>query len=117
MFTIKLNKLQFHAFHGLYEEEKNVGNTFEVNVLIHYTPPHERIDSIHDTIDYTKAYELVKINMQTPKLLLETLAVNIAQQILNTFTIAQKVEVSIQKNNPPIVGFQGNVEVTFTTSK
>ena len=34
MFTIELSKLRFHAYHGLYHEEKKLGGDFEVNVTV-----------------------------------------------------------------------------------
>ena len=36
MLTIQLNNLIFHAYHGLYEEEKIIGNDFEVNLEVKF---------------------------------------------------------------------------------
>jgi len=32
LITLHLEKLQFFAYHGLYEEEKKLGNEFELNI-------------------------------------------------------------------------------------
>ena len=36
LMTIELTGLRFHAFHGLYEGEKIVGNEFDVSLYVSY---------------------------------------------------------------------------------
>ena len=51
--TIHLHNLLFHAFHGIYEQEKIVGNDFEVNVKAEL-----EIELLHQKIDMMKEKEL-----------------------------------------------------------
>lgn len=113
MLTIHLHNLLFHAHHGLYEEEQLLGNDFEVNITIHQKEVSSKIESIHQTIDYSKVYEMVKQRMQIPTPLLETLAQEICSMILDIFSLAEKVMFSIKKLNPPITQFQGSVGISF----
>lgn len=113
MLKITLSNWWFHAHHGLHEEEKILGGDFVVDVSISYQPkaaPHH----LSETIDYTAVYRLIKQKMAQPQELLETLAMDIADEILQTFPQAEEVRVSVQKTNPPIAGFTGNASVSYT---
>ncbi|SDX50275.1 dihydroneopterin aldolase [Hydrobacter penzbergensis] len=113
MLSIHLNNLLFHSFHGLYEEETVLGNDFKVDVTVWHQPARIPVKSLHETINYVTVYELIKKRMETPTLLLETLATTIAQEILATFQQAEKVKISIDKLQPPIPDFHGSVGVEF----
>jgi dihydroneopterin aldolase len=113
LLTIHLHNLCFKAYHGLYKEEQLLGNDFEVNISINHLPSNEKIVSIEQTINYVAVYELVKQRMQQPTPLLETLAQEICEAILNKFPLAMQVHFSIKKLNPPIVNFQGSVGISF----
>ncbi|MEP6846649.1 MAG: dihydroneopterin aldolase [Panacibacter sp.] len=111
MLTIELSGLRFHAFHGLYKEEKKIGGDYEVNITIRHLPKKLPVLHIEDTIDYTVVYNLVNAIMQQPEPLLETVASMIADEILRKFSHAEEVSVSVTKLNPPIIAFQGSVGV------
>lgn len=113
MLTINLHNLLFHAHHGLYEEEKLLGNSFEVNISIKHLPITEKIISLDQTINYVAVYELVKERMKIPTPLLETLAQETCEGILERFSLAEEVFFSIKKLNPPIINFQGSVGISF----
>jgi 7,8-dihydroneopterin aldolase/epimerase/oxygenase len=111
MLTIELKGLRFHAFHGLYKEEKKIGGDYEVNVTVQHQPKKLPVLHIEDTIDYSAVYNLINELMQQPEPLLETVASLIASEILRKFSHAEEVSVGITKLNPPIIAFQGSVGV------
>ncbi|AYD47280.1 MAG TPA: dihydroneopterin aldolase [Arachidicoccus soli] len=116
MLKIELHNLWFHAHHGLYEEEKVLGGNFNMDITLFYQPrgiPNQ----ISDTVDYSAVYALVKNRMTKPEPLLETLVMNICNEILEKFSIAEEITVSIKKTTPPIIGFTGSVSVTYTTNR
>ncbi len=113
LMTIELTGLRFHAFHGLYEGEKIVGNEFDVSLYVSYCPKTEIINELSDTINYAVIYDLVKKRMQQRTDLLETIAMLIAEEIHLQFPQVQKVDISITKLQPPIAGFIGNVAVRY----
>jgi dihydroneopterin aldolase len=113
LLTINLHNLIFHAHHGLYQEEQLLGNDFEVNISIKHLPVKEKIVSLEQTINYVSVHELVKQRMKIPTPLLETLAQEICEAILEKFSLAEEVFFSIKKLNPPIINFQGSVGISF----
>src|SRR5262245_45178755 len=116
LLTISLTKLRFFAYHGLYAEEKKTGNQFEVNLSVSYTPSQGTITDLSDTINYVSLYELLKKEMQQPRDLLETLAMQVAEKIHLQFPQVKTIDFSITKLQAPIVGFTGEVGVQFQKS-
>lgn len=112
--TIELKQVQFHAYHGHYPEEKILGNDFLVDFSVTFFPGSGTITGIHDTINYTSLYSLVKKAMDEPVELLETLAMNIIASSHIHFPQIKKASISIQKLHPPIINFQGAVGVSYS---
>src|SRR5205823_2131363 len=117
MLTIELSKLRFHAYHGLYHEEKKLGGDFEVNVTVIHQPVKIPVLHIYETIDYSAVYNVIKEMMEQAQPLLETVATNIASEILRKFSHAEEVIISITKLNPPIIGFEGLVTVKYVLKR
>jgi dihydroneopterin aldolase len=112
LYTIHLHQLEFFAFHGLYEEERVVGNKFVVSVDVDFESNHI-ITSISDTIDYTLIYEIIKKRMVIPTGLIEIVAEDIISGIHEKFGQVKQIKISIQKSNPPIISFKGNVGLSL----
>ena len=117
MLSIHLTHLKFQAHHGLYAEEKIVGNEFEINVTVKYHPQEIPVMEIKKTIDYASIYNLLKERMQQPVQLLETFASETALEILRQFKLAEEVSISIKKFHPPILNFTGTVAVSFDVTR
>ena len=115
-FVIQINNLRFFAEHGMYEEERAVGNEFEVNISLEIKAPKEKIKSLEDTINYTEVYRLTKEIFSTRKPLLETLAMEIAEVLKSQFPAIKILSIQILKLNPPITSFTGSVGITFNKS-
>jgi dihydroneopterin aldolase len=113
MLKIELSKLQFHAYHGVHEEERKTGGDFEVNLVVYFKPVVLPVRHLNETIDYTQLYAVVKKRMECRTVLLETLATEIADEILSRFLMVLQVEVSIKKLNPPIPFFNGSVAASY----
>ena len=114
---ISLNKLLFVGYHGLYPEEKKLGNNYSVEIDIDFMPKQGVIDQLDQTIDYVNVYAIVKKWMEIPTPLLETLVGKIADDILSSQTLANKVFVKITKLHLPISSFEGNVSVKIEKSR
>ena len=117
MLSIHLYQLRFHANHGLYHEEKILGNEFEVDVTIKYYPPEIPVNEIDQTIDYASIYKLVSERMKQPVDLLETFVSETALEILKQFKLTEEVFISIKKLNPPLFSFEGSVAVSFEVKR
>ena len=114
---ISLNKLLFVGYHGLYPEEKKIGNNYSVEIDIDFNPKQSIIDQLDQTIDYVHVYAIVKKWMEIPTPLLETLVGKIADDILSSQALANKVFVKITKLHLPISSFEGNVSVKIEKSR
>ena len=110
MYVVTLRNVSFFAYHGLYPEEAVHGNTFEVDLQIKYNPS-KPVHDIGETVDYVMVYEILKTEMAKPRLLLETLAEDVAEKISHSFPFIHSLEISIRKMQPPIPDFSGQVEV------
>lgn len=114
---ISLSGLLFHAFHGLYEEEKKLGGDFEVNLSVSFHPVEFPVIQLQETIDYSRLYDIVKEVMATPKPLIETVLISMAAKIFDTFSIAEETNISITKINPPVISFRGKTTVSARFKK
>lgn len=108
---IYLNDLIFNGFHGVYPAEKKIGNTFKVDVHIHFTPATKTIEKLEQTIDYVEVYHLIQKIMSVPTPLLETIVANIADQILVAHPISESVYVKITKQQLAVPNFEGTTAV------
>jgi dihydroneopterin aldolase len=110
---ILLEGLSFYSFHGLYPEEKRLGGQFIVDAKFQFTVPSAVITHIEQTPDYSAIYELIKQSMHRPTELLETLVMQICEDIHVQFPLIEEAEIAIKKVHPPIVGFTGSVAVSY----
>ena len=117
LMRISLDKLVFFGYHGLYAEEKKLGNTYIVDITIDFIPKQSVINQLDQTIDYVQVYALVKKWMEIPTPLLETLVGNMAEDILSEQPIAEKVMVKITKGHLPISQFEGTASVSIEKSR
>ena len=84
--VIELENMEFQAFHGCYELERQVGNRFLVSVRIE-AELGEAADSdrIERTINYLDVFETVREQMDIPSHILEHVAGRIAGRIRERF--------------------------------
>jgi len=105
MECIELKKMLFHAYHGVMEQERIVGNTYRVDLKI-FLNLSEAIqsDNLNDTINYAGIFNLVKEEMTIPSHLLEHIAGRIVQKIKQKYPAISKITIRLAKLNPPIQG-------------
>lgn len=105
MGQIALEGLLFYAYHGYYDEEQVLGNTFQVDIYLSTNLGMAgMIDNINAAVNYETIYLLVKYEMVRKARLLETLADKIATKIKKQFPQVHQVKVKISKHNPPLGG-------------
>jgi dihydroneopterin aldolase len=112
-FTISLEALRFFAYHGLHEGERKTGNEFEVTLHVTFESGEHVITSIDQTVNYASLSEIVNRKMDQPENLLETIAMNIVEEIHTSFPRVRKADVSITKLHPPIPAFTGHTVVRY----
>ena len=98
----------------MYEEERRVGNEFEVDVSVACKSPKKKITSIEQTVNYVEVYRILQEEIAQRPYLLETLAMDIAERIQAQFDEIESVVITIRKLNPPITNFSGSVAITYS---
>jgi 7,8-dihydroneopterin aldolase/epimerase/oxygenase len=111
---ITLLGVRAHGFHGVYPEERRVGQEFVVDVTMRVdTRPAAASDDVADTVHYGEVAEaIVAIVAGDPVDLLETLCARIADALL-AFGPVQAVSVTVHKPSAPITVPFGDVSVTI----
>ncbi len=118
MDKIILKNLKFYGYHGVLEVEREIGQHFEIDLVLYrdLIKSGEK-DDIKDTIDYGLVFTAVERIVTGRKFkLLEAMAQNIAQAVLDEFG-PEKVTVTIRKRSIPINGALDYVGVEVTRSK
>jgi len=109
---IRIKNATFYGYHGVSDEEQNVGGKFEADIDI-YTDFAEaaRGDDLSKTVDYYKVYSFLnQFTVRQKYYLIEALALEIAEELLKKFERIKKVAVRVRKNNPPLGGVVDCVE-------
>ncbi|MBW7840309.1 MAG: dihydroneopterin aldolase [Chitinophagaceae bacterium] len=113
MFSIELKNLRFFSAHGIYEEERVLGNLYCVNCTVAFPEPEGIIERIEDTVNYQRIFEIIRDRMNNPTPLLETVCMNIGKDIQESFPQLKSIRLSIEKEHPPVEGFEGVFCVTW----
>jgi dihydroneopterin aldolase len=108
---VELNNLQFYAYHGLYDFEREKGGEFIVNVKIESTDNME-YTNLSDVVNYEDVYRIVNHQMVSSKDFIEEVARLILEDLKIQFTNAIYLEVKLTKCAPPIQGMKGAATVT-----
>lgn len=105
---IVLSGMEFHAFHGVYPEEGRLGARFSIDVELSVTM--NGVDSLEDTIDYSRVYAYVKQEVTGKRFaLIEALAVHLADGLLTEQPLAGAVTVRVHKPAAPLPGIVRDV--------
>jgi 7,8-dihydroneopterin aldolase/epimerase/oxygenase len=118
MDSIQLTGLRCYGYTGYLEEERVLGQWFEINLTIWVNlTAAGRSDRIEDTLDYRLVIADVNQLVNTAKFeTIERLASAIADVVLQ-HEIVDKVCVHLSKTAPPIPNFNGKISVKITRSK
>jgi 7,8-dihydroneopterin aldolase/epimerase/oxygenase len=102
---VALEGLEFFAYHGFYEEERKMGNKYQVDVVVE-TELWEAAqkDKLSATLNYETLYKIVADIMRQPAKLLEHIAYQIIEEVYQQFSNIHSVEVNVAKHNPPVGG-------------
>jgi len=112
---ILLHGIQFYGYHGVYDEERRLGQRFLVDVELRLDISRAASeDDVSATVDYNQVHAVVlEIGTRQKFKLLETLATRIASAILERFPI-REVTVRATKPAPALPGVLTGVSVEVT---
>ena len=113
MDRIFLRGMRFMACHGVLPHEQEVSQPFEVDVELGLSlRTAGESDDLDDTVNYAKVYRTVSSIMKgASKQLIESLAEEIAEDLLWQFSPLRWVRVTVHKPTAPIDGIFSDVGV------
>ena len=111
-FTISLNNIVVYGFHGVHQEEKTLGQRFEIDLeyrLANPTFPWK--DEERATVSYVNAHKIVsRVCSEKSFNLIETLGNRIIEEMRSRYSV-DLIVVRIRKPSVPIQGILDHVEV------
>ena len=115
---ILLKDLRFHAFHGVASQETKVGNTFIINLKmkINFIEA-AQTDDVALTVSYADVYSILAQEMRTPSKLLEHVVYRLAKALFRHFDQIEALEISLEKNNPPMGADINSAGVSLTCTR
>ena len=114
MDRIELSGMDFFGYHGCFEEERQKGQSFVTDVVLHLsTQEAGRTDDLAKSVDYAAVFEDVRAVVEgEPKNLIEAVAAN----LLARYPV-ERVEVAVHKPAVPLAGAFRDVCVRIERSR
>jgi dihydroneopterin aldolase len=110
MGRIVLSGMEFHGYHGVFDEEIRFGARFVVDVELQL--PLSGTDELGATVDYSRVYDLVRTGVTTRRYrLIEALAHSLVTAILAAEPHVTAVTVRVHKPHAPLPGLVKDVYV------
>ncbi|MBL5767100.1 dihydroneopterin aldolase [Heyndrickxia sporothermodurans] len=119
MDKIIINNMEFYGYHGVLPEENRLGQRFRVTLTLELDLQKAgKTDNLHDTVSYAEVYEVCKEIVEgRPHQLLESVAENLSEAILESFPLIEQITVQLIKPDPPIRGHYQSVAVEISRRK
>ena len=100
---IGLEGLKIHGAIGVYESEKQNGNTLEVDLWVYGNlQPAIDSDNIEESINYEQLAQVATEEVQSGNHLLEPVAYEILHRIFREIPSTEKAKIELRKLNPPL---------------
>lgn len=118
MDRIELSGMEFFGRHGCFAEERQSGQTFLVDVVLHLDLQEAgRTDDLEKSVDYAAVFADVREVVEgAAKNLIEAVAEEVAARLLERYAIS-RVEVAVHKPAAPIKGAFRDVCVRMERSR
>ncbi|MBR4995585.1 MAG: dihydroneopterin aldolase [Alistipes sp.] len=114
LYTIRLQEMEFRAYHGCYDLEQKVGNRFNVELVITtHLGDVANDDAVEKAVNYLTVYEITREQMAVTQRTIERVAQNIIGAVKSHFPQIVEVECTVAKLAPPLGGKVGRVSVTL----
>ncbi len=116
--ALRINNMRVYSYHGALPQENRVGNSFVLNITLELNDTSAaQTDDLALAANYAEVISLVKEQMGIQTKLLETLACRIAKKILEAFPIVERVQLTIEKDKPPVPGNVASAAVSITAKR
>lgn len=100
---IHLIGMEFHAYHGVLEQERLTGNDYTVDCRIKYDVGKAMTsDDVFDTVNYAEVYKVIAQEMGVPSQLLERVCSRVGDRLFRRFPTIEAIDLKMVKKNPPM---------------
>ena len=108
-----IKNAQFYAYHGVRSEEQALGGRFEIDVDVFYNAKQAAIsDDVNNALNYEELmYHINEVIAGDPYNLIETVALEILDTLMDRFPMLQKATVRVRKHSVPMRHVIDYVEV------
>lgn len=114
---IKLENIKFFSFHGLFPQERLLGNEYTLHVTVERISKKRFSENLEQSIDYGVLYSICSEVMLKPVDLLETICEQIVEKIQLICPDYQLIEISVTKDHPPLGKISGQSTVKLSVCK
>ena len=113
---LSIKSAQFYAYHGVKAEEQILGGKYEVDLDMYYDSTQAVIkDDVNQALNYEEAFFCIEeVITGDSCALIETLAREILNMLLERFNLLEKATVRVRKLNVPMSRVVGYVEAEQT---
>jgi dihydroneopterin aldolase len=118
MDKVSLQGIDVYAHHGVHPAERELGQRFVIDADLWIDCDlAASSDSLSKALDYTAVHRCINESTAgTSFHLIEALAGHLCRVLLESFPV-DRVQVTVQKPNPPIANFLGRAAVTFVRER
>lgn len=118
MDKVSLHGIDVYAYHGVHPAERELGQRFVIDADLWIDcDPAASSDSLSQALDYTAVHRCINESTAGSSYhLIEALAGHLCRVLLESFPV-DRVQVTVQKPNPPIANFLGRAAVTFVRER
>ncbi|AWB42839.1 dihydroneopterin aldolase [Paenibacillus sp. CAA11] len=120
MDKMRISRMEYYGYHGVFEEERKLGARYYVDLELQLDLREAgKNDDLSKTVNYAEIHETVKEAVEkTSFKLIEALAEHIASVVLDTYTVIDALTVKVTKPHPPFdIHFEGVTVELFRTRK
>ncbi|MCF7935227.1 MAG: dihydroneopterin aldolase [Synergistales bacterium] len=116
--VLRLRGMQFHAFHGSLEVERELGQVLDLSLEVSYDLPVEQLDDPDAAPNYAAVYELTKeVVMNTKFYTMEALGFAIARRLFRKHRQLETVTATLSRGQLYVPGVLSDAEVALTVSR
>lgn len=105
MDCIEIRELEVYCHHGVFKEENVLGQKFLISIILYTDTKMAGVsDDLEQSVDYAKVSYFVKERMEEKNFkLIEAAAEYVAEKVLLSFPLIQRIKVEIKKPWAPIL--------------
>lgn len=101
-FTVHIDSLRFHGYHGVTEEEQKLGVQLLADITAEYVAGGSDTDDMDNIVSYVDLGQLmIQVSGERNYRTLETLAKDYCDRVMRRWASIRNLEVTIAKPNPP----------------